>query len=162
MRPSPRNLHPSLLLVILLAPILAACGDSGTEPRERYESLAGSYGGVMAGISQGILLTAEFSLTLSQNQGALTGTYAMTGFLTDGFYEVQILGTGTVTGSIAAGPNPSVNLTVLPAGCPNQPAQFSGSYDSTNRRLTLAGPVRIHDEGCGVLLTYPMTLVLER
>jgi hypothetical protein len=156
--------HPSrtLLALVLLPLTLAACGDSSTDPESRYDEIGGSYAGSMAGVSEGVLLEADFTLTIAQTAGNLGGTFALTGVLDDGFDQVSILGTGTLGGSIAAGTNPSVNFTLLPASCPNRPAQFSGSYDSTNRRLTLAGPVQIFDLQCGVFLNYQATIVLTR
>lgn len=147
---------------LLLALLLQACGDSATEPGESHEVISGSYSGAMAGVSQGILMESVFSLTINQNRGDLTGTWATTGILTDGIDTVPIQGTGAITGSIAPGSNPSVNFTLTSAFCPNQPASFSGTYDSANRRLNLAGPVHIYSDTCQVLLTYPMNVVLTR
>lgn len=112
---------------------LGACGDGGTEPGPAYESIAGSYAGVMAGISQGIALEATFTLTINQTAGNLSGTYSVAGTLDDGVNSVDVLGTGTLTGTVAAGNNPSVNITVRSGVCPNHQALFSGAYDSANR-----------------------------
>lgn len=147
---------------LALATLLAACGGDASGPGETYESIAGSYSGQMVGVSQGVALDADFSLTLSQNAGSVTGTYALQGELTDGIDVVAVQGTGTISGTIAAGNNPSVNLTVQPASCPNNRANFSGTYDVANRRLTMIGPVEFFNSSCAVVLRYQMNIVLTR
>lgn len=154
---------PSFLLAGVLATSGACGGDSGTGPGPTYDSIAGSYAGAMVGLSQGIAMDATFSLTVSQNGGSAAGTWGLSGTLTDGIDVVDVAGTGTLSGTIAAGNNPSVNITVRSPGCPNYQAQFSGAYDSTNRRLTLTGPVEFFADGtCTVVLSYPITFILAR
>jgi hypothetical protein len=141
---------------------LVACSDS-TGPGNNFESIAGSYDGVLAGLSQGIALDATFSLTINQTGGTATGSWALQGTLDDGFDLVTVQGTGNLSGTVASGTNPSVNLTVRTGSCPNYQAQFSGSYDSTNRVLTISGPVDFFAAGtCTVLLTFPSTILLYR
>ncbi len=160
------RLHSFVLASVLVLGI-AACGSNdgsgggGTGPSPTYESVAGNYAGVMSGLSQGIALNANFALTLTQNAATLGGSYGISGTLNDGVSSVSISGTGTVSGSIASGANPSVNITVHPVGCPNLPAQFSGAYDSANHRLTMTGPVQMFDAGCSVFLTYQITFILN-
>jgi hypothetical protein len=69
---------------------------------------------------------------------------------------------GTLTGTIATGNNPSVNITVRTGVCPNYSAQFSGAYDTPNRRLTITGPVDILSDACAILLRYQVTIILNR
>ncbi len=140
---------------------LAACGSDSTGPSD-WETISGSYAGAMAGLTQGVALEATFSLTLTQNRGDLGGSYALQGVLTDGIDHVDVQGTGTVTGSVARGTNPSVNVSVTPGFCPNRTASFSGAYDSANRRITLTGPVQFFDANCQPVLTYQMTFILNR
>lgn len=145
--------------------VLAACGgDNGTGPDDtNYEVIAGSYAGEMAGVSQGVALAADFSLTMQQNNGVITGTYAIAGAITDGLDVVDIQGTGTINGTIAEGNNPSVNLTLRVPACPSYQAAFSGTFDSANNRLTIIGPVDILDaSNCAIAIRYQMTLVLTR
>lgn len=153
-----------LLATTLLVGAMACGGDSGTGPgTPTYETVAGTYNGGMAGISQGVALEADFTLTLVQSQSSLSGTYALDGLLSDGIDVVAVAGTGTITGAIAAGTNPSVNLTIRSGICPNYTANFSGTYDSANRRITMQGPVEFFGAGsCNVVLSYPMNLVLQR
>lgn len=150
-----------------LAAIVAltlACGDSSTGPSTpSYDSIAGSYAGAMAGVSQGVTLNADFSLTIAQSSGTLSGSYSLSGTLSDGVNVVPVQGTGTLTGTIATGNNPSVNITFRPGACPNYSANFSGAYDSANHRLTVSGPVEFFGVGtCTVQLSYPMTVILNR
>jgi hypothetical protein len=73
-----------------LVAFLVACSDS-TAPADSYESIAGSYDGALAGVSQGVALDATFSLTINQTGGTATGSWALQGLLDDGFdlYDVQ-------------------------------------------------------------------------
>ena len=144
--------------------LLAACGgDSPTSPTQQFESIAGSYTGQMVGLSQGVALDAVFAISLSQTSGSVTGNYTLTGTLDDGTYQVDVVGAGPLSGSVASGTNPSVNLTVKVPGCPNYQANFSGAYDSANRRLTITGPVDFFPQNsCTVALSYPTTIILTR
>jgi len=157
MRRSIRSIVPFAAVIMA-----AACGSDASGPSVSFESIAGSYAGVMGGVSQGVALDADFSLTLAQNAGSVNGTYALQGELTDGIDVVAVQGTGVISGTIAAGNNPSVNLTVTPAACPARRATFSGTYDVANRRLTLIGPVEFFDNNCNVVLRYQMNVVLTR
>ena len=153
----------SVLLISVLTGVVGCGGDGATGPGKTYESIADSYAGAMVGVSQGITLNAVFSLTITQNAGSLSGSWSLSGDLSDGFETVDVLGTGTLTGTVASGNNPSVNITVRTPLCPNYQAQFSGAYDSTNRRLTIAGPVDFFaDNSCNVVLSYPTTIILTR
>jgi hypothetical protein len=151
------------ILILLFSVCLVACGDSGTGPASQsYNDISGSYSGTLAGLSQGIALNAIFSLTLAQNSPSLSGTYALTGTLNNGSGAAPVQGTGTLSGTIASGNNPSVNIAVRFAGCPNRSDQFSGAYDTANRRITITGPVNFFDTGCNVVLTYQTTIILNR
>jgi hypothetical protein len=100
---------------------------------------------------------------MNQTSGNITGSWALQGILDDGFDTFLAQGTGSITGTIAAGSNPSVNLTVRTGECPNYQAHFSGAYDSANRRLTISGPVDFFAANtCTVVLTYPSTIILTR
>lgn len=147
--------------VTLAVVVLTGCGDSGTEP-ETFNQIAGSYAGMLSGIQQGIALNATLSLTIQQNRGQLSGSYAISGTLSDGVVVVDTQGTGVIDGSIQSGNNPSVNVTITPGGCPNRPATFSGAYDSSNQRLTISGPVEIFEHDCSVFITYQSTIIMSR
>ena len=154
-----------LASVTSLAVALGACGggDGGTGPSApTFESIAGAYDGALAGLTQGVALSATFGISLAQSQGSLSGSYSLSGTLTDGVDVVGIAGAGSVTGTIAAGGNPSVNLTFKTSGCPNYQANFSGAYDSVNRKLTISGPIDVLSGNCAVLLSYVGTIILSR
>jgi len=138
--------------------LLSACGSDSTGPKVNYESIAGSYQGVMAGNSDGILMEAIFSLSIAQSSGDLSGTWSMTGTLSDGISAAPVQGTGNLSGTIQAGDNPSVDIRITNA-CPNYRADFSGVYDNQNRKLTINGPVDILDY-CDVVLSYAGTIIL--
>jgi hypothetical protein len=128
------------LLAVSVALSLTACGSDSTGPQ--YESIAGSYQGVMAGITDGITLAATFGVTVTQSSGNLLGSWSLAGTLTDGFSSVPIQGTGNLAGIIQPGQNPSVNLRIKNL-CPSYHADFSGVYDSPNQTLTVSGPIDI-------------------
>jgi len=147
----------------LVGVLVGGCGGDGTGPSATHESIAGSYTGTMAGLSQGIALNATFSLTINQDGGSVSGSWALQGTLTDGFDIVAVQGTGVLNGTVASGKNPSVNITVRSGQCPNRQTAFSGAYDSVNHRLTLTGTVEFLDfTSCTVVLSYPMTVILNR
>ncbi len=154
------------VLVPLLIGILSACsGDGATGPDNSptYERIDGTYSGSMVGLNQGIGMTSDFSITINQNGGTTSGSWGLSGVLSDGFNSLQITGTGTLTGTVSTGANPSVNLTIRSGVCPNYSANFSGAYDSANRRITISGPVDIFAaNSCSVALSYNTTLLLTR
>lgn len=153
----------SMVLLAAFAIALSGCGDSATEPETpTYNDISGSYAGAMAGTSQGIALDATFTLTITQDGGSLGGSYSLTGTLDDGTQTADVQGSGTMSGTIASGSNPSVNLTFESGLCPNYSANFSGSFDTANSRLTISGPVEILSGECEVLLSYSSTIVLTR
>jgi hypothetical protein len=143
---------------------LAACGgDSPTSPAQEFESIAGNYTGEMVGLSQGVALDAVFGISISQTSGSASGNYTLSGTLNDGTTQLSIAGAGPLSGTVASGTNPSVNLTIKVPGCPNYQANFSGAYDSANRRLTITGPVEFFQyNSCTVALSYQTTIILTR
>ena len=160
-RNAPRRKAASWIAAVVLVLVSSGCGDSSTAPGASHEQISGTYRGELAGIQQGVALVADFSVTITQSQGDLGGSWSMAGELTDGFDYADIQGTGALTGTIGTGQNPSVNLT-LRGACPNYEARFSGSYDAANRLITLSGPVDVLAQNCTVLLSYPMVIILGR
>jgi len=151
-----------LLALPVTAFVAVACSKDATGPSPTYANIAGTYNGALAGTAQGVALQALFSITLTQSAGNLSGSYGLSGTLNDGVNLVTIQGAGTVTGTIAAGNNPSVNVTIRTALCPNYQAHFSGAYDSVNQKLTISGPVDILNNSCAIVLTYQSTIILSR
>lgn len=155
-------MRKSFLLPIATLLVLGACGGGDTTAPPTYANIAGTYNGTITGLTQGVTLNSIFTLTISQNGGVTSGTFGISGTLFDGVTTVQIAGTGTLTGTIASGNNPSVNFTIKSGSCPNYQANFSGAYDSVNSRITITGPVDILDSNCAVFLSYPTTIILNR
>ena len=154
-----------LLLSAILATTVAitGCGGDSSGPSTSFESIAGSYAGGLVGQAQGVNLNATFSLTISQSAGSVSGTWALQGTLDDGAQVVNVQGTGTLTGTIASGNNPSVNLVIKTGACPSYQAHFSGAYDSANSRLTITGPVEFFAANtCSVVLSYQTTVILNQ
>ena len=151
------------LPLVAFAVVLVACGsDSSTSSTgpggPSYANISGSFSGPISSTSGGFTLVGTLSLTIVQNGGSISGTDAVVGTI-DG---TPLSGTGTFTGTIAAGNNPSVNVTVANASCPNNHTTYSGSYDSANQRLTVAGPFNIYNPNCTIAITYTLTLVLTK
>jgi hypothetical protein len=144
-----------------LAIAVGACGgDSGTGPS--YENIAGSDAGVVSGVSQGVALQTQVGFTIAQTRGTLSGTWSTSGAVTDGFTTVAVSGTGTISGTIGAGNNPSVNITIFVPGCSVYRANFSGAYDVANRKITMTGPIDLLNDDCTVFRSYPTTLIITR
>lgn len=155
-----RNIaHASLALLLVVA--LGACGDDGAGPEE-YDDISGSYVGGIAGTSQGVTLAADLGLTINQSAEDLSGSWNLTGQASDGVNVVDIAGNGPLSGSIESGSNPSVNVTIVTNACPAYTAQYSGAYDSTNRRLTITGPVGLLDDSCNVVWSSSATIILTK
>lgn len=153
--------HPAVLVVALLG---ACGGDDGighTFPFPTFEKIAGSYTGALAGTTQGIALAATISLTITQDESYLSGSYAITGTLNDGVSVVAVQETGSFTGAIETGNNPSVAITLVNQ-CPNYSARFSGWLDSLHNQLTFSGPVDILLDDCTIFLTYQFAMLLRR
>ena len=151
----------SRLSIVALLVALAACGgDDGVAP-VTYESVGGTYVGEMAGVTQGVSLVADFSITITQSEGQVSGSWGLVGTLSDGSASADMQGTGPLTGSVASGTNPSVNITFTNS-CPGYEARFSGAYDATNRLLTISGPVDVLNNDCSLFLRYPSTIILAR
>jgi hypothetical protein len=142
---------------------LPSCGSDSSGPSAvTYASIAGTYNGGIIGTTQGVALNGVFSLTLTQNQGNLSGSFSLAGRLNDGVSFVDVLGTGSASGTIASGNNPSVNVTVRSGSCTNYTSSFSGAYDVANSRITLTGNVDMLRNDCTVALRYPTTFILTR
>jgi hypothetical protein len=87
--------------------------------------------------------------------------WSLTGALNDGIDVVEHSGCWVGYRNDRRG-NPSVNLTFKTPLCPNYQANFSGAYDSVNRKLTISGPIDILSASCAVLLSYVGTIILSR
>lgn len=154
-------------LVLAFFPVLfvGACsrgGSSPTIPAPTYNDISGSYAGALVATTQGVALNGSISLTITESAGRLSGSYGMTGRLTEGMITVPVQGTGIISGEIAAGNNPSVHFILRNGVCPNYSAAFSGSYDTTHLQLKISGPVYIFDTMCNMQLMYNSTITLSR
>ena len=144
----------------LMALAVVACGGDSTGPSDSYERIANTWVGEIEGISQGVAMVADFTLTISQSGGSLSGTWALDGAISDGIDAAGIAGSGTLTGSIASGNNPSVNITIRRSVCPNNTMTLSGSLDSANDRITLVGPIDLLYDDCTLFRRFQLTLLL--
>lgn len=142
----------------------AACGGDATGPgNSDYEEVAGSYSGPLNSIQSGVLLQGNLSFTLTQNDGAIGGSWAMTGTLFDGITLIEVQGTGTIVGTIASGGNPSITFQTRNPGCPNVTSTFSGVYDVANQRIPVTGTAQFFTlPGCQVFHSHPLQLTITR
>ena len=85
----------------------------------------------------------------------------MSGTLTERTVVVTRQAIGSLTGTVAAGQNPSVDIT-LANQCPDFSPRFSGALDSANDLLTISGPVEILLADCTILLSFQTTIVMRR
>jgi hypothetical protein len=145
---------------MLFVGLMTACGgsESSTEPPSSYADVSGQYSGKITASTLGLLFDATFSITIAQKGGALSGFDAIVGTLN----ETPTSRTGTFTGSIAAGNNPSVYVVSTIAGCPALRPEYSGSFDVANRRLTMTGPLYVTNPDCSIAVTYALTLDLTK
>lgn len=151
-------------LAVAAVLLTAACGGDATGPSgDSYEQVAGSYAGPLNSIENGVLLQGTLSITLTQSGGTIGGSWAMTGTLYDGVTLVEIQGTGTIVGTIAAGGNPSVSFQTRNPGCPNISSNFSGVYDVANQRIPVTGTAQFFTlPGCQVFHSHPLQLTIVR
>jgi hypothetical protein len=144
-------------VLVGLGLFIVGCSSSGpTTPTVSYDSVAGSYA-VPVSSTSGTPLTATISFTIVQSSSALSGTEAVSGTLNG---NIPISGQGSFTGTIGSGTNPSVTIVVTGSTCTNVHETFSGSDDTANHRMTVAGPFYILNTDCSIALTYNLTLVL--
>jgi hypothetical protein len=149
------------IFVVFSAAFLTACGGDGTGPESDFETLVGTYEGSIVGVSLGVVLSANLSLTFEQTGGILSGGYSLNGILSEGESAAPLQGVGTFTGTIAAGQNPAVTVS-LSSRCPNFEANFFGGYSSADDLLTLIGPVDVLLDDCTLILRYVPTISLSR
>lgn len=157
-------MNASRVMAIVSVLSTAACGGDATGPgASNYEQVAGSYAGPLNSIQSGVLLQGTLSFTLTQNDGAIGGSWAMTGTLFDGITLIEVQGTGTIVGTIASGGNPSITFQTRNPGCPNITSTFSGVYDVANRRVPVTGTAQFfNSQTCQVFHSHPLQLTITR
>jgi hypothetical protein len=158
--------------LLCFAVLLSGCGGGAAPaaptptppPAITYENVAGTWTGHVGGVSQGVTLDGTITLNVQQSSGVLAGGYAVDATLTNPTQQTTLKGEVTLTGTLASGANPSVNITTRSVPCPNLPAEnWSGSYGSTNRVLTITGTAHvISSPACAIVLSYPQTITLTR
>jgi hypothetical protein len=132
--------------VVLAGVLLIGCrGELGpSESFKTFEQIGGYYAGSLESASELISLNGGLSLNLTENSsGELSGNYSMTGTVTDGGQQYPLAQSGTITGKITSGSNPSINLFTHPASCPTAAANLTGTFDSAKDELTLTGPIYV-------------------
>jgi len=139
--------------------VLAACGDS-TKPPE-YADLSGTLTGTAEGSATGFTLTGTSSLTVTQIDSTLKGTATLKGELSIGDEKFPFEPPGLAfTGTVAKGDNPAVKLG-FPDGC-GSTNEFTGSYTSSTKELSLTGPVGMFDQDCQKIVDLSTTLKLKK
>ena len=163
-------------MVVLVVALFTGCGgdngtgpgsDDGTDPASNdsalpaigWETLLGPYAGGFTSVSQGVAYAADFDVTFSQSSGRISGTFAISGVLTTGIDTAPIRGTGSFTGTMDRGLDPSVNITFVNA-CAGYSAHYSGSLESETSLPTISGPAHILVD-CVIVLTFEATILMD-
>ncbi len=150
------RINPALVAILIL---VAAC--DSTEPPE-YADLSGTLSGTAEGSGPGITFSGSSSVTITQKDGALTGTATLKGELSAGGQTIpmDLPGLG-FTGTVAKGEDPKVELK-LPGDCQST-NDFSGSYASKTKELSLTGSIGMFDaETCQKFADLSTTLKLKK
>lgn len=149
------------VLFILLA--FVACGDDTTEPTTDPPNIAGAYATNVSTSANDILLDAAVNILLDQDGGTLSGSYNITGTLTDDDTNIiSYESDGTITGTISGGDTPTITLTARPTACPNTTAIWSGPYDAETGAMALSGSIIVFGESCSIDMTFAPTMILRR
>jgi hypothetical protein len=154
------------------AAAVAGCGGdpSPTSPTPivTYEDIAGTWTGRVGGVSQGVTLDGTITLTLQQSggvqsAGALSGGYTVVATLTNPVSQSPLQGSVTLTGTVAPGADPAVNITTRSVPCPSLPPEtWTGAYGSRDRVLRITGTAHVITSACAIVLSFPQTIVLTR
>jgi len=147
---------PALVAVL----VLAGCGEK-TEPPE-YADLSGTLTGTAEGTAPGVTFTGTSSLTVKQTDGTLEGTATLKGQLTIGGETLPFEPPGlTFTGTVAKGENPEVKISVPDRTCEST-NEFSGSYASGTKELSLTGSIGMFADNCQKVGDLRTTLKLKK
>lgn len=156
--------RPSLSLLTLALLAMAGCGgESPTSTAPTYADLSGSFDGPIRSAIEGFPVDVTLSLTVNQVADSVSGTFGLSGTVGSGNEGATVNWSGAFTGTVTTGENPSINLMISRADCPNQAAHWSGSYSSANHALTITGPVSIWNlDSCSTAFSFQTTVVLKR
>ncbi len=149
------------------AAVMPGCGGSPSAPTSSvaFENVAGTWTGKVGGVTQGVTLDGTITLTLQQSSGVLTGGYSVQGTLSNPIQTSPLQGSVTLTGTVASGANPFVNITTRSVPCPNLPGEnWSGSFSNQTGVLTITGTGHVINAppACTIALSYPQTIALTR
>ncbi|MDE2763935.1 MAG: hypothetical protein OXQ94_17850 [Gemmatimonadota bacterium] len=151
------RITPALVAIL----ILAACGDS-TKPPE-FADLSGTLNGTAEGTAPRMTFSGTSSFTVSQKDGALTGTATLKGELSFGGEKIPFDLPGLpFTGTVAKGEDPKVDLKLPGLQCQST-IDFTGSYASNTKELSLTGSIGMFDdENCQKIVDLSTTLKLKK
>lgn len=155
----------SLTAWFCCAAVVTGCGGSSVvgPSAVTQENLAGVWTGRVGGVAQGVTLDGTITLTLEQAIGNLTGGYSVVATLTNAVQQSNLLGSVILTGTVASGANPLVNVTTRSVPCPALPPEnWSGSFGSREGVLTITGTAHVISSACAIVLSYPQTIRLTR
>ena len=151
-----------LAVAVIVCSACSACGGkSTTDPT--YADLSGRYSGDVSGVSQGQVISAVFSLVMTQAKGSTSGTSEMNGYIGSGSAAPAFGSPGTVKGTVGSGIDPAVAFTITSNACPAHTTQFSGTYNTANKKLILNGTLELYSAtSCAVTYSFPSTLLLVK
>ncbi len=137
--------------------VVAAC----TDPLV-YDDLSGDFSGSFTSVEPGgQQFDGVFSLSLTQVEGAVTGSFEIDGTIM-GQGSVETTTTGGVVATIPLGEHPTFQVDIAYSFCPQDTIGFAASFDSSTETLTLVGDLDIPNSSCNVLTAYPINVALTR
>jgi hypothetical protein len=151
---------PVYVCVCLLVGV--GCGEATTEPPEGLFEIAGRYTAMAMGDSAGVALAADVLFDLEHEAGDLSGTFAISGTITDGVATLEILGSGDLIGTASSAAQPAVTVTARTGFCPDHASTFVGTFFPATGILRLGGPVDILGSFCEVVLSFDVLLELHQ
>jgi hypothetical protein len=148
----------------VLTVVLLACGEKSVIGPDEFHRVAGGYTGAIEGATSVGSFSGVVLLSLSQSDGALTGTYDFNGdiYHTEHATRYYQGGSGTVEGSLGSGPRPQVSLTFTPDDCPARVMSYQGTYDHGPRQMRVSGSLLLSTDSCDPLVTVSHSMVLQR
>lgn len=148
----------------VLTVVLLACGEESAIGPDEFHRVAGGYAGAIEETTSVGLFSGVILLSLSQSDGALTGTYDFNGdiYHTEHARRYYQGGSGTVEGSLGSGPEPQVSLTLTPDDCPARVMSYQGTYHDGPRQMRVSGTLLLSADWCEPLLDVPHGMVLQR
>lgn len=150
------SIRNALIVLVFVSVVPVGC-ESTAQPE--YEDISGIFTGPVSGSGSGYSIQGSFSLSISQSEGSLSGTYSTSVTVQTPAGSVPFAGSGTISGVIEAGADPKVEVVVQDV-C-NAELPYIGAFNSASRTLSASGPFPLYD-GCNPVATLTLTITLSK